>query len=92
MPRATLLNIYGSSEVAADATWHEVTQPEEDSYVLIGRPIHNILPGGGATATSDREALLARLDKLPEGELQELLKRVLQDKGAADRPKVPDSS
>jgi amino acid adenylation domain-containing protein len=51
-----------------------------------------ILPGGGATPTSDREALLARLDKLPEGELQELLKRVLQDKGTADRPKVPDSS
>ena len=26
LPRATLLNIYGSSEVAADVTWHEITE------------------------------------------------------------------
>jgi len=37
-----------------------------------------------ATPASDREALLARLDKLPEEELRELLKRALQDKRAAD--------
>jgi hypothetical protein len=44
------------------------------------------------TPTTDREVLLARLDKLLEDELQELLKRVVQDKRAADGPKVPDSS
>jgi amino acid adenylation domain-containing protein len=41
MPRAILLNIYGSSEVAADVTWHEVTNQEEGPSVRIGRPIHN---------------------------------------------------
>jgi amino acid adenylation domain-containing protein len=44
-PRATLLNIYGSSEVAADVTWHEVkeTGPEQESAysIPIGRPISN---------------------------------------------------
>jgi acyl carrier protein len=47
-PSATLLNIYGSSEVAADVTWHEVTAEEAESgekevttSVLIGRPISN---------------------------------------------------
>lgn len=40
-PAATLLNIYGSSEVAADVAWHEVTNQDEDSSVPIGRPIHN---------------------------------------------------
>jgi len=42
MPRVILLNIYGSSEVAADVTWHEVTNQEEGPSVPIGRPIHNI--------------------------------------------------
>src|SRR5207253_10821182 len=28
-PKAKLLNIYGSSEVAADVTWHEVGEEEE---------------------------------------------------------------
>jgi len=44
-PGATLLNIYGSSEVAADVTWHEVREEEEDAQgtvsVPIGRPISN---------------------------------------------------
>src|SRR3982074_878159 len=29
-PKAKLLNIYGSSEVAADVTWHEVGEGEEE--------------------------------------------------------------
>ena len=45
LPHATLLNIYGSSEVAADVTCHEVkkeTVPESaTSSVPIGRPISN---------------------------------------------------
>jgi len=44
-PGAKLLNIYGSSEVAADVTWHEVREEEEDTQgtvsVPIGRPISN---------------------------------------------------
>ena len=47
-PGATLLNIYGSSEVAADVTWHEVSAEEADgkeseaaTSVPIGRPIRN---------------------------------------------------
>ena len=43
-PKAKLLNIYGSSEVAADVTWHEVGKEEEAEgtvSVPIGRPISN---------------------------------------------------
>jgi non-ribosomal peptide synthetase component F/acyl carrier protein len=40
-PEATLLNLYGSSEVAADVTWHEVGKPEGPGPVPIGRPISN---------------------------------------------------
>jgi acyl carrier protein len=42
-PQATLLNIYGSSEVAADVTWHELLEGEEDigATVPIGKPISN---------------------------------------------------
>jgi amino acid adenylation domain-containing protein len=44
-PGAKLLNIYGSSEVAADVTWHEVREEEQDAQgtvsVPIGRPISN---------------------------------------------------
>ena len=40
-PGATLLNIYGSSEVAADVTCHEVTDSYHASAVPIGRPISN---------------------------------------------------
>ncbi|HEY0739774.1 MAG TPA: amino acid adenylation domain-containing protein, partial [Herpetosiphonaceae bacterium] len=42
MPHATLLNLYGSSEVAADATCCEVRQLGEREPVLIGRPIANM--------------------------------------------------
>jgi amino acid adenylation domain-containing protein len=41
LPHATLLNIYGSSEVAADVTCHEVTETDLASSVPIGRPISN---------------------------------------------------
>jgi amino acid adenylation domain-containing protein len=40
-PDATLLNIYGSSEVAADVTCHEVTNQDLGSAVTIGKPISN---------------------------------------------------
>jgi acyl carrier protein len=42
-PDATLLNIYGSSEVAADATWHEITERAEEKTgtVPIGKAIAN---------------------------------------------------
>jgi amino acid adenylation domain-containing protein len=40
-PEAKLLNIYGSSEVAADATCHEVTEPGLASSIPIGKPISN---------------------------------------------------
>lgn len=40
-PDAHLLNLYGSSEVAADATWHEVREARADQPVPIGRPISN---------------------------------------------------
>jgi amino acid adenylation domain-containing protein len=41
MPGARLLNLYGSSEVAADSTSFEVGQREPAGSVLIGRPIAN---------------------------------------------------
>ncbi len=41
MPHCTLLNLYGSSEVAADATYYEVTRDELTERVSIGRPITN---------------------------------------------------
>jgi amino acid adenylation domain-containing protein len=40
-PEATMLNIYGSSEVAADATWHEVSEQDIGSSVPVGQPISN---------------------------------------------------
>ena len=40
-PRATLLNVYGSSEVAADVTWHCVSERDFRSSVAIGKPISN---------------------------------------------------
>ena len=40
-PGAILLNLYGSSEVAADATWHEVRELHDNKPVPIGRPISN---------------------------------------------------
>jgi amino acid adenylation domain-containing protein len=41
LPSAKLLNIYGSSEVTADATYHEVGQNLHLSSVPIGQPIAN---------------------------------------------------
>jgi amino acid adenylation domain-containing protein len=40
-PAAMLLNIYGSSEVAADATYHEIGEEDFASVVPIGQPISN---------------------------------------------------
>jgi amino acid adenylation domain-containing protein len=40
-PEAKMLNIYGSSEVAADATCHEVEERDLESSVGIGKPISN---------------------------------------------------
>ncbi|TMQ00720.1 MAG: amino acid adenylation domain-containing protein, partial [Verrucomicrobia bacterium] len=40
-PHAKLLNIYGSSEVAADVTWHEVGEADPAWSVPIGKPISN---------------------------------------------------
>ena len=40
-PEATLLNIYGSSEVAADVTCHQYSGRDLASSVAIGRPISN---------------------------------------------------
>ncbi|QJB30481.1 amino acid adenylation domain-containing protein [Chitinophaga oryzae] len=40
MPGRLLLNLYGSSEVSADVTYHECTKTDEDS-VPIGRPVYN---------------------------------------------------
>ncbi len=42
MPHAVLLNIYGSSEVAADVTWFDTSQQEIKDTVPIGRPIANM--------------------------------------------------
>ena len=41
LPDSVLLNLYGSSELAADATCYQVNQPEELDTILIGRPIAN---------------------------------------------------
>ena len=42
LPNATLLNVYGSSEVAADVSWVNVTRNNQNSKVPIGRPISNV--------------------------------------------------
>jgi amino acid adenylation domain-containing protein len=50
LPGARLLNLYGSSEVAADATWHEATADAATATVPIGRPVANMwayVLGGG---------------------------------------------
>ena len=41
LPRSVLLNLYGSSEVAADVTCYQVAGPESSKSVPIGRPIAN---------------------------------------------------
>jgi amino acid adenylation domain-containing protein len=42
LPGRVLLNLYGSSEVAADATWVEVTANARPGPIPIGRPIDNM--------------------------------------------------
>jgi thioesterase domain-containing protein/acyl carrier protein len=41
LPEATLLNLYGSSEVSADATFFDTSEPFEGASVPIGRPLWN---------------------------------------------------
>ena len=42
LPGCTLLNLYGSSEVSADVTWHPVSAEDlETASIPIGRPISN---------------------------------------------------
>jgi amino acid adenylation domain-containing protein/non-ribosomal peptide synthase protein (TIGR01720 family) len=41
LPESRLLNLYGSSEVSADATWLDVSNQRICSDVTIGRPIAN---------------------------------------------------
>lgn len=41
LPQAVLLNLYGSSEVAADVTYCEVLRESDSTVVPIGRPIAN---------------------------------------------------
>jgi amino acid adenylation domain-containing protein len=41
VPKAQLVNLYGCSEVAADATWHEYSENHEEDSPTIGRPIAN---------------------------------------------------
>jgi non-ribosomal peptide synthetase component F len=43
-PGAVLLNLYGSSEVAADATWHEVRAPHDNQPAPIGGSSDNADP------------------------------------------------
>jgi len=40
-PATRLINLYGSSEVAGDVAWHEMSQPSAELAVPIGRPILN---------------------------------------------------
>jgi amino acid adenylation domain-containing protein len=41
MPQGHLLNLYGSSEVSADATWYDTLEDDLLSCIPIGRPIAN---------------------------------------------------
>ena len=41
IPHTNLINLYGSSEVAADVTYHEVRTAELEATIPIGRPIAN---------------------------------------------------
>lgn len=41
LPRSLLINLYGSSEVAADVTCYEVRDPTSRESIPIGRPIAN---------------------------------------------------
>jgi len=41
IPHTNLINLYGSSEVAADVTYHDVRTTDLDGTIPIGRPIAN---------------------------------------------------
>ncbi len=41
MPKSVLINLYGSSEVAADATYYDTRNSKSQTCVPIGRPIAN---------------------------------------------------
>ena len=41
IPHTNLINLYGSSEVAADVTYHDVRTTDLDGTISIGRPIAN---------------------------------------------------
>jgi len=41
LPQCRLINLYGASEVSADATWHDTATTAADLVVSIGRPIAN---------------------------------------------------
>ncbi|MBD1924288.1 amino acid adenylation domain-containing protein [Microcoleus sp. FACHB-831] len=41
LPNSRLINLYGSSEVAADVTWHDTSTSEFSDFVPIGGPIAN---------------------------------------------------
>lgn len=41
-PHATLLNLYGSTEVAGDCTWCDASTQQVNRFSCIGRPINNI--------------------------------------------------
>jgi amino acid adenylation domain-containing protein len=55
LPSVTLLNLYGSTELTADATWHELRRAE-GGPVPVGKPIHNT----AAAILDDRGSLLPR--------------------------------
>jgi amino acid adenylation domain-containing protein len=42
LPEATLVNLYGSSEVAADVTCFDTSTTDPDGFVPIGKPIANV--------------------------------------------------
>ena len=59
MPNSRLINLYGSSEVSADVTWHAVTAAVDLPSVPIGRPIANTeihIVGSALPARADRRA------------------------------------
>ncbi|MGA9508448.1 MAG: amino acid adenylation domain-containing protein [Candidatus Sulfotelmatobacter sp.] len=71
---ATLLNIYGSSEVAADVTCHQVSKRDIASSVAIGRPISNtqiylVDEGGEPSPIGIRGQIFVGGDNLARGYL-----------------------
>ena len=73
--QAKLLNVYGSSEVAADVTWHEVEERDlVAASVAIGRPISNtqiylLDEGGRAVAAGVRGEIYVGGEGLGRGYL-----------------------